>query len=416
MTKLIYHLNFFFFSMEKYRLKNGITLISEKNHSKSVAVEVMFKVGSNYESPDVAGISHFLEHMLFEGTKKRKDSREIANEIEKYGGEFNAYTTGERTAFFIKIINSRLETALDILSDMVANPVFNSKIIEKEKQVVLKEINMVNDEPKLYQWILFQKSIFSRHPARNPTYGSVRTVKGLLRKNIHDYYSAHYIPNNMIISIVGNLENPKDKIEKYFGGLKPGKRIERQKVKEPLQIKAAKFAEKRKTLNSYMVLGYKSVPRMNRDSYVFDVISAILGRGQSGWIFDEIRNKRGLAYQVGIQNESDSDYGSFAVYAGLDKSKITKASEIIILQFKRLQKISAKELKEAKTFIEGNYTLEMEDNFHRADSLAFWESIGNCGFADSYLKNVQSVKISDVVRVSGKYLNSLYTMVVVEQE
>src|SRR3989344_7293461 len=133
---------FFFYLMKKYKLRNGITIIFEKNSSKSVAVEVMFKVGSNYETKHLAGISHFLEHMLFEVTKNRKDSREIANEIEKYGGEFNAYTTGDRTSFFIKIINKRFDIALDILSDMVANPVFDKKIIEKEKQVILKEINM----------------------------------------------------------------------------------------------------------------------------------------------------------------------------------------------------------------------------------------------------------------------------------
>lgn len=114
--------------MKKYRLRNGITIIFEKNSSKSVAVEVAFKTGSNYEGKQLAGISHFLEHMLFEGTKNRKDSRAIANEIEKYGGEFNAYTSGERTAFFIKIINKRLDIALEILSDMAANPMFDKKI------------------------------------------------------------------------------------------------------------------------------------------------------------------------------------------------------------------------------------------------------------------------------------------------
>src|SRR3989344_7438191 len=141
--------------MLKDRLNNGATLIFEKNNSKSVAVEIMFNVGSNYETKKQAGLSHFLEHMLFEGTKKRKSSGEIANEIEKYGAEFNAYTTGDRTAFFIKIINKRFDIALDILSDMIKNSVFNEKIIEKEKKVVLKEINMVTDDPRLHQWIMF---------------------------------------------------------------------------------------------------------------------------------------------------------------------------------------------------------------------------------------------------------------------
>ena len=155
--------------MKKYVLKNGLTALFSKNSSKSVAVEVMFKVGSNDETKKIFGISHFLEHMLFEGTKNRKDSREIANEIEKYGAEFNAYTSGDRTAFFIKIINKKFEIALDILSDMVVNPLFSKKMVEKEKRVISKEINMVTDDPKQYQWILFQKNLFEKHPAKNPT-------------------------------------------------------------------------------------------------------------------------------------------------------------------------------------------------------------------------------------------------------
>src|SRR3990167_4822472 len=182
--------------MKKYKLKNGIILIFERVQSKSVALEVMFKVGSNDEGGNSAGIAHFLEHMLFEGTQKRNSSREIANEIEKYGGEFNAYTTGDRTAFFIKIIKKRLDTALDILSDMVSNPIFDEKIIEKEKQVILKEINMVTDDSRLHQWVLFQKTLFDRHPAKNPTYGSVSTVKSFNAKHVACYYYSHYIPNN----------------------------------------------------------------------------------------------------------------------------------------------------------------------------------------------------------------------------
>jgi len=401
--------------MQEYKLKNGITLIFEKNNSKSVAVEVMFKFGSNFESKKTLGLAHFLEHMLFEGTKNRKSSREIANEIEKYGGEFNAYTTGDRTAFFIKIINKRFDVALDIISDMVANPIFEKNIIEKEKQVVLKEINMITDDSRLHQWILFQKNLFDRHPAKNPTYGTVETVKGFDRKYVAGYYFSHYIPNNMIISVVGNVDKVKEKIEKYFGSLKPKSLIKRTRVKEPLQTKIRKFVEKRKTLNSYLVLGYKTMPRLHKDSYVLDVIAAMLGRGQSGWMFDEIRNKRGLAYQVGVNYENESDYGTFAVYCGLDKKNIESAKEIILQQFRRLEKISKKDLEEAKTYIEGNHILEMEDNFHYADNLAFWETIKDAKLADSYLKNIRKVAINDIKRVARKYLNDKYTMVVIEQ-
>ncbi|MBI4143306.1 insulinase family protein [Candidatus Woesearchaeota archaeon] len=401
--------------MEKYRLQNGITLLFEKNSSKSVAVEVMFKFGSNFEDKKTLGLAHFLEHMLFEGTKNRKDSREIANEIEKYGGEFNAYTTGDRTAFFIKIINKKFDVALDILSDMVSNPIFDRKIIEKEKQVILKEINMITDDARIYQWILFQKTLFERHPAKNPTHGSVKTVKGFDRSHVADYYYSHYIPNNMVISIVGNVGNVKKKVEKYFGHLKPSKKIHRPMVVEPLQKKARRFIEKRKTLNSYMVLGYKTVSRLHEDSYVLDVIAAVLGRGQSGWIFDEIRNKRGLAYQVGVNDGNEIDYGTFAIYTSLDKNNIKEAKKIILRQFKRLQKISKKELEEAKNYIEGNHALETEDNFAKADDLAVWETIKDARLANRYLSEIKKVTLNDVKRAARRYLNNKYAMVVIEQ-
>ncbi|MBI2541544.1 insulinase family protein [Candidatus Woesearchaeota archaeon] len=402
--------------MNKYMLKNGITLLFEKNNSKSVAVEVMFKFGSNFENKKTLGLAHFLEHMLFEGTKKRKDSREIANEIERFGGEFNAYTTGDRTAFFIKIINKRIDTALDILSDMVSSPVFDDKIIEKEKRVVLKEINMVTDDSRLHQWILFHKALFEKHPVKNPTYGTVHTVKSFGKGQVADYYRSHYIPNNMIISIVGNIANARKKAERYFGSLKPNNIVYRARVNEPLQKKGKKIVEKRENLNSYMVLGYKTVPRLHKDSYALDVIAAVLGRGQSGWIFDEIRNKRGLAYQAGVNDENESDYGTFAVYTSLDKKNIGKAKEIILQQFRRLETISSKDLEDAKTYVEGNHTLETEDNFSRADNLAMWESIKDAGLAESYLKKINKITINDVRRAAKKYLNDRYAMVVIEQK
>ena len=401
--------------MEKYRLDNGITLIHEKNGSKSAAIEVMFKVGSNNENREEAGLAHFLEHMLFEGTKKRKSSGEIANEIEKYGAEFNAYTTGDRTAFFIKIINRKFEVALDILSDMIKNSLFDKKILEKEKKVVLKEINMVTDDPRLHQWILFQKTLFEKHPAKNPTYGRVETVKSFNRERVLEYYSKHYLPNNMIISIVGNLDNPREKVEKFFDKLKPGKIVKRPRIIEQ-DNKMKKFVEKKKTMNSYMVLGYKTVPRLDKKSYAFDVISAILGRGQSGWMFDEIRNKRGLAYQVGVNHDHESDYGTFAVYTGLEKKNIEKAKRIMMSQFKRLQNLAENELNDAKTYLEGNNALEMEDNFSRADNLAVWETIKDAKLADFSIQNVKKVRLDEVKKIAKDYLNNNYTLVVIEQE
>ena len=275
---------------------------------------------------------------------------------------------------------------------------------------------MVNDDPRLHQWILFQEALFDKHPARYPTYGTVQTVKSITREQLVDYYTTHYLPNNMIISVVGNVNNSEEKIEKYFNDLNPGKIITRGKVHEPEQKKMKKVVRKKRTLNSYMVLGYKTVSRTHKDSYVFDVITAILGRGQSGWMFDEIRNKRGLAYQVGINNESEKDYGLFAVYTNLDKKNIGKAKEIIMQQFHRLRGATKLDLEEAKTFIEGNHTLQMEDNFHNADYLAFWDTVEDAKSANSYIGNIKKVTVEDIERVATKYFTKKYTLVVIEQK
>ncbi len=402
--------------MEKYTLNNGLTVLFRKNNSNSLALEVMFKVGSNYEQKPIFGISHFLEHMLFEGTKKRPDSVTIANEIEKYGAEFNAYTSTTRTAYFIKIINGHFDAALDILSDMVANSIFKEEKIEKEKKVVLKEIDMITDDARQHQWVLFQKNLFEKHPSKNPTLGTIETIKALNRNKILDYYQKYYVPNNMILSLVGNVGDPKQKIEQYFGSLQPRKLPEAKKIIEPKQTKPKIFVEKRKMYNSYMVLGYKTAPRLHEDSFAFDVINSILGRGQSGWIFDAIRNKRGLSYQTGVQHESENDYGTFAVYAGLDKKNIEKAKVLILGEFKKLQKITKKDLNEAKTYIEGHHALEVEDNFRSADEMAYWELIKDGNLAKSYIGRIMKVKPEDVKRVAKQYLNDNYTFVAIEQK
>jgi predicted Zn-dependent peptidase len=200
--------------MKKYILSNGLTILLEKRSTDSVTIMVTVRVGSNNEPENLLGISHFLEHMLFEGTKKRPSSTIIANEIERLGGELNAYTTNERTCFYIKVPKKHFDIALDIISDILQNPVFDKSAIEKERQIILKEINMVTDDPRFHQWILFQKTLFKKHPARNPTYGAIETVQKIRRDDLISYYNKHYTGTNMIISVVGGMGSIRDKIKR----------------------------------------------------------------------------------------------------------------------------------------------------------------------------------------------------------
>ncbi len=398
--------------MKKTTLGNGIILITEKRNTKSVAIYITVKAGSNYEPEKIAGISHFLEHMLFEGTKNRAAIK-IANDIESLGGEINAATSTERTVYYVNILKKYFDVAVDVLADMIQNPLFDEKAIEKERSVVLDEVNMVMDDPKRYQWVLFQKTLYKKHPSRNPVYGTVETIKGITRNDMLGYYEKYYNPNNIIISVVGNVKDAEQKIEEKFR-FKGRETERREDVEEPEQEKPEEFVEKRDILQSYMVLGYKTVRRTHQDSYAIDVIRSILGRGQSSKLFDEIRVKRGLAYSLGVANEASTDYGWLAVYVGTDKKNIDAIKEIIFKEIKNLEKVKSDELKDAKKFIEGNYYLSNEDNPTMADNLASWEEIGDLEGAEEYIKRIKKVTKQDIKRVVQKYLKN-HTYVGVEQ-
>ncbi len=400
--------------MKKVVLKNGLRVILEKRPTNSVAIEVSVDVGSNDEPLETKGISHFVEHMLFEGTKNRT-THEIANAIESVGGEINAITSSERTSYYIVILGKYINRALDILADIIQNPLFDEKSIEKERKVILDEVNLTIDDPKIHQWILFQRTLYKKHPCRFPVYGTKETVLKINRQDLFNFYKKYYVPKNIVMSVVGNFK--KDiikKIEKKFS-FTGREAPQRKKVVEPNQKRNRKFVEKRDILQSYFVLGYKAVPRMHPDSFVFDVIKAILGRGQSSRLFDEVRTKRGLAYSIGFHYEDGTDFGWVAVYAGTDKKNINKIKHIVLKEMEALRRISDQELKDAINFIEGDYLLSHEDNQSLASTLNTAEILGDLSLADKYISKIKKVTKKDIRRVVTRYLKK-YTCIIIQQK
>src|SRR3989344_4200794 len=402
--------------MQKFILKNGLTLLVEKRPGQSVTVQATVRVGSNHEKKGQFGISHFVEHMLFEGTPKRPNSTIIANEIERLGGDLNAYTTKERTSYYIKVPSKHLDKALDILADMMQRPLFDQKMLEKERKIILKEINMVTDQPRYHQWILFEKTLFQKHPTRNPTYGTRKDVSKMQREDLADYYRQYYAPNNMILSMVGNVKDAKKKAIRYFSEFRRKKIPAYHSVTEPALHSNHIKKENKKILNSYMVMGYKTALRSDKDSYALDVIRALLSRGQSGRIVEEIRNKRGLAYEVDVLHEATNDYGFFAIHLNTDKKNIPLAKQIILEELQKLENTSKKELELAKSHLEGRYLLDNEDTRHMADWLGFWELSDDAKKALTYGQDIKKVTISDIQRVSRKYLRRNYALSVIEQK
>ncbi|MCX6695452.1 MAG: pitrilysin family protein, partial [Candidatus Altiarchaeota archaeon] len=332
--------------MGKFVLDNGLDVVYDRRPSDSVAVEISVRAGSNNERKGVEGISHFLEHMFFEGTRRRRDSRAIANEIERLGGELNAATSNERTFFYAKVPSRHFEVALDVLGDILQDSVFPTKGIENNRKVIINEINMVNDEPLYYQWVLFYGELFKGTPVGEPVYGRVESVSNMRRRDLLEFRRRNYSPDNLVLGISGGVsEKSVRKAWKYFTFEGSGPVNE---LSVPVENESARVIEKRKINQSYMVLGYRTVPRNHGDSFVLDVIKAVLGRGQSGWMFDEIRNKRALAYNVGVEHTPELDYGIFAVSVGTRKKNVGKVERIICDNFRRLQRLTPTQLEEAK--------------------------------------------------------------------
>lgn len=398
--------------MREITLKNGLKVLYEEKKRNAVVVQIMIKTGSNHEAPEERGISHFLEHILFEGTLKRPTNQEISNEIESIGGDFNAYTTNERTCFYIKVLNKHFHKATDILADIMTNSLFKKENIEKEKNIVLKEIEMVNDEPSYYQWLLLQSNIFKKYPAKYPTYGDRTIIKNLTREKVLAYFHKHYVSGNMVISVVGDVPNWKREVQ-VFSNIPKGNRKQLPKIKEPVLKQNEIYRRKKKNVNTYTIIGFKTVPRSHKDSYVLEVINGILGRGQSGRMFTEIRGKQGLAYEVGTQHISEAGFGYFAIYATIERKNISLVKKLALEEIKKIEFITEKDLKESKDFVEGNYLLSMEDVQKVADQLLFWNQIYDARYMKNFVNEIKKVTITDIKRVLKKYFK-YYTIAIVE--
>jgi len=301
---------------------------------------------------------------------------------------------------------------LDVLADILQNPLFNEKEIEKEKNVVCKEIDLVNDEPRYYQWDFLQRTLFSKHPAKYPISGEKKVIQKITRKEVLKYFNKYYVPSNIIISIVGDVKSWKKTISENFSLDKNGK-VRKSKFVEPIAKFNVEKREKKKIVNTYSVLGFKTVNRGHKDSYVLDVINGVLGRGQSGRMFTEIRAKKGLAYEVGTQSISEPTYGYFAIYATIDKKNVSLVKKMILEELEKLKTLKQKDLHDSKTYIEGDYLLEIEDGQKVADQMLFWEQVKNAKLMDSYVREIKKVTLKDVSRVVNKYFK-YHSFVVIE--
>lgn len=371
---------------------------------ESATVCVWVKTGSRNEEEKVGGISHFLEHMVFKGSVKRPSAKEISSAVDAIGGEFNAATSKDWTNFYIKTSVNNLETAFDVLSDMVLNPLLKEDEIEREKGTIIQEIAMYEDTPMLKIGEVFENLTFAGNPLSKDTAGTPQTVKNICRNDFVRYRKVHYYPENMLISIAGGVSETKalDLAKKYFGDIKESSNAEFEYRSFKVEQKSPQMKLKtKKEEQAHFILGYLADGRKYKGRYAQGILSAILGGGMSSRLWIEVRERRGLAYAVRTSMERYSDTGYLGTYAGIDPKKVDEAIKVILEQMYGITSgkypITAKEMTDFKEFLKGHLALALEEtkdvSSFFSDQVLFMDKILT---PEEIFKKVDSVTLDEV--------------------
>ena len=349
-------------TFERHTLDNGLrVLTSNLDHAQSVTCMVMLAAGSRYETPDTNGIAHFSEHMFFKGTERRPTARDIAGEIDSIGGEFNAFTGKEYTAYYVKCAAEHRDVALDVLGDMLRNSRFDSEEIEREKGVIVEEMNMYFDTPRDYIGGVYENLLYGDQPLGWDIIGRKETVRGATRETFMSYLDRWYKPPRMVVGIAGRIgDDAVERAEALFGDL-PGTATEKPEPARPYQTERVRVFTKQSD-QAHLVLGVPSYPIEHPDRYALQMVATVLGGGMSSRLFTEVRERRGLAYYVFGTNHSYTDAGSLYSQAGVDIKRIDEAVTTIATELKKIaaEPVPADELEKARSFTKGRFVLSLE--------------------------------------------------------
>ena len=391
---------------QKFKFKNGLRLVTvPMKNTKAVTVLVLVGTGSKYETKEINGISHFLEHMAFKGTKKRSNTLAIAETIDKIGGVFNAQTIQETTGYWAKVDGKHLDLALDWVSDIFLNSKLDPKEIEKEKKVIIEEINMYLDDPKSYISEIWDKLLYGNQPQGWSVLGEKEVIRKINRDYFVNYLKNHYSSHNTVIVVAGDIKsinNLKNKIQNYFRNI--NKVIPKQRIKViEKQNRPEMYLHYKKTDQTHLCLGVRTFSIFNKDRYVLSVLGAILGGGMSARMWMSVRERKGLAYYVWSYASSDMDVGCYITQAGINNDKIEEAIKIILNEYKtiRNKKISTEELRKAKDMIKGKSILSMESSDAQASFYVNQELLENRILTlDEIFAKIEAVTADDIQRVA----------------
>jgi predicted Zn-dependent peptidase len=383
-------------------LDSGLRLITETMpHVRSVSIGVWLTRGSRHEAAPQSGIAHFVEHMLFKGTATRS-AEDIAQEIDSIGGQLDAFTAKEYASYYIKVLDEHLSTAVDLLSDIVMRPRFDGEDLDKEKKVILEEIKMVEDTPDDLVHELFTQHFWEGHALGRPILGSKETVESFTSPILRDYFSTTYVAPNLIVSAAGNVTHAqvRDLVSRAFAALPTAATAYDDTVPRvvPQVLVRTKELEQ-----SHVCLGTNSYPQNHPDRYVGYIMNTVLGGSMSSRLFQNVREKRGLAYAVFSGLSAYRDAGNLTIYAGCANEAVPEVVDLCVEELKGLKTspVPAPELRRAKDHLKGSLMLSLENTASRMSHLARQEIYFERHFGlDETLAGVERVSTVDVQRVA----------------
>ncbi len=391
--------------MTRHTYPNGLRLITVPMAStETVTVLVLVGTGSRYESREINGISHFLEHLMFKGTTKRPGALDISEELDSIGAEYNAFTGKEYTGYYVKCAANKIDVALDVISDIFLNSKFDSAEIDKERGPVKEEINMYFDTPPRYVGTLYDELVYGDQPLGWDIAGPKENIDRLQREDFVKYFASHYAARNTVIAVAGAVatENIKQKVENYFTPMREHEPFKAIPVAEHQKAPGLKIFYK-PTEQTHIQLGFRAYSRFHPMADTLDVIGTILGGGMSSRLFVEVREKRGLAYRISAGSSEYNETGDFTTSAGLNNDKLIEALKIITHEHRRLidEPVSAKELTKIKDYIKGKFAIGLEPSDAQASFYGEQELLENKVLTpEERLAKIDAVTVEQIQQVA----------------
>jgi predicted Zn-dependent peptidase len=395
--------------IQKRVLPNGLVVLTETmSHVRSVSVGVWIRTGSRREVPEENGLAHFMEHMVFKGTERRS-AEAIAREMDSVGGMLDAFTSKEQICFNAKVLDEHLPIAFDIIADLVLRPKFDSEDVKKERQVVLEEIKMDLDNPEYLLHDIFTRGFWPEHPLGRPILGTPETVRTFSRDALRKRFQNWFAPDRLVLSAAGNVTHERvlELVEREFGGLRPAGQLEdgaAPSTNAPIHLEAKRDLEQ-----VHVCIGVPSVPLAHQRRFAVAVMNNLLGGGMSSRLFQNIREKQGLAYAVFSELTPYSDAGMMTVYAGTAAETVGQVIDLTIKEFRALKEspVTEEELRRSKNHLKGSLMLSLESTSARMSNLARQEMYFDRFYSmDELLEKIEQVTVEDIQILANEFFHT----------